>query len=94
MLPPSSARGTLPTAAFVPGDRLPIPTDAGGDLLTSLGAGFAVQPSGGGVGHAGAASAAGNGRRFAVVWDPDVTTGPDHRARSPRVRLSVSVWQP
>lgn len=92
------AQGALLSDAIVPGDRLPTATDAGGDLLTSLGAGFAVQPSGGGVeqplGHAGAAAAAANGRRFAVVWDPDVTTGPDHRARSPRVRLSVSVWQP
>jgi hypothetical protein len=91
------AQGALLSDAIVPGDRLPIATDAGGDLLTSLGAGFAAQPIGGAeqpLGHAGAASAAANGRRFAVAWDPDVTTGPDQRARSPRVRLSVSVWQP
>ena len=92
------AQGALLSDASVAPDRLPVAADAGGDLLTSLGGGFAVQPSGGGaeqpLAQAGAASAAGNGRRFAVVWDPDVTTGPDHLARSPRVRLSVSVWRP
>jgi hypothetical protein len=27
------------------------------------------------------------------VRDPDVTFGADHRAHSPRVRLSVSLWR-
>jgi hypothetical protein len=92
------AQGAVQSDALVSAQRQPLAADAGGDLLTSLGGGYAVQPSGGGaeqpLARSGAESVASNGRRFAVVWDPDVTAGPDHRARSPRVRLSLSVWQP
>jgi hypothetical protein len=91
------AQGVLQSSAVV-SDGLPLAADAAGDLLVTRGGGSAVQPSGGGpeqpAPHGGVASVASNGRRFALAWDPDVTVGSDHRARSPRVRLRLSVWQP
>jgi hypothetical protein len=91
------AQGALQSTQAITETNLPLAADAGGDLLvTAPAGGLTVHTSDGradALGHGGTAAAASSGRGFAVVRDPDVTFGADHRAHSPRVRLSVSLWR-
>jgi len=91
------AQGALQSTQVITDADLPLAADAGGDLLVAAPTGgLTVHVRGGGedpLGHGGTAAAASSGHGFAVVRDPDVTIGADHRAHSPRVRLSVSLWR-
>lgn len=91
-------QGSVQSTATVTPDRMPLAADPAGDLLLAApGGGLAVRPPAGTeevLRQNASATAAGSGRRFAAVWDPDVTVGPDHRVRSPLRRLRVAVWAP
>jgi hypothetical protein len=86
-----------PTAA----QSLPLAADAVGNLLLSAPfAGVTVRrPDGsqepfvpGSLGAQWGATPFAAG--FGVIFDPDLTTGPDQRVTSPGRRLSVSFWRP
>ena len=101
------AQGAPAAATEIADQRLPSAADGGGDLILSAPyVGWVVRPRAGpdepsdwgGTGRmtpaGGWAAASTSGRRFAVVWDPDVTIGPDNRPIAPAKRLSVSLWAP
>jgi hypothetical protein len=80
---------------------MPLATDAVGDLLVSApyigatvrrpdGTEEPFVPGSIGVQWAATPDAAG----FGVVFDPDLTTLPDHHVTSPATRLSLSFWRP
>jgi hypothetical protein len=82
-------------------DSIPLAADAAGNLLISAPyVGVTVRrPDGtedpfvpGSIGAQWAATPFAAG--FAVVFDPDLTTGPDHHVSSPASRLSLSFWHP
>jgi hypothetical protein len=80
---------------------LPLAADAAGNLLLSApNAGVTVRRPDGTEepfvpGSLGAqAASAPDATGFAVVYDPDLTTGADRRVHSPGRRLGVSFWRP
>ncbi|HWK28406.1 MAG TPA: hypothetical protein VNS09_17710 [Solirubrobacter sp.] len=86
--------------AVVRDDRMPLAADAAGNVLLSTPyIGVTVRrPDGtedplvpGTLGPTWAVSPFATG--FGVLYDPDLTTGPDHRVTSPATRLSLTFWR-